>query len=134
MNIKPLYYLIIILIILSFFPEVEPFYTITNTDQYAHEVTTSISSYNDEYSWQKYYEIRPGETIKVKKPLSLVIKWVNPFREADIFYSSSHYDYYISSEEKEVYDHIQPGFSTCVFFELQNESGEFEIEMVGTHY
>ncbi|TQD28318.1 hypothetical protein [Methanolobus vulcani] len=135
---KKIAILFIILLLLKtsflFFPSIEPFYTITNTDQYAHEVTTSISSENGEYSWQRYYEIGPGDTIEVKKPLRLVVKWVNPFREADIFYSSSDYDYFIASKGKEHYIHTQPAISTCMFFELHTESEEFEIEHVGTHH
>ncbi|MDI3487122.1 MAG: hypothetical protein PWQ51_1402 [Methanolobus sp.] len=124
----------LLVITLSFFPTIEPFYTITNTDQYAHEFSTSISSENGEYSWQRYYELSPGETIEVRKPLSLVIRWINPFRETDIFYSSSDYEYYISSEGKKVYISVQPAISTCFFFELKNESGEYEIDMGRTHY
>ncbi|WMW26280.1 hypothetical protein RE474_06095 [Methanolobus sediminis] len=124
----------LLIITLSFFPSIEPFYTITNDDQYAHEITTSITSENGEYSWQRYYQLQPGETIEIKKPVSLIIKWIDPFREEDIFYSSSDYTYMVASEGKEVYDHLQPAISTCVIFELYNESEEFEIEYVATHY
>jgi hypothetical protein len=130
--ITVLYFLLVIT--LSFLPSIEPFYTITNTDQYAHEVTTNISSYKDEYSWQAYYQLGPGESVEIRKPVSLMIKWINPFRETEIFYSSSDYTYMIASEGYQHTASIQPGLSTSMSFELHNESGENSIKLTKTRF
>jgi hypothetical protein len=134
MNLKPLYYLIILLVVLSFFPEVEPFYTITNADQYTQEINISISSNNDEYSWQEYYELEPGETIEVKKPLSLVIKWLNPFKEEDIFHSVSEYTYIVTLGEYQYITDFEPGISTGISLELHNKSIEFPIKIIEVEF
>lgn len=133
-NIIPIFYLILLLILLSFLPSVEPFFTITNNDQYTHTVNASISSENGEYSWQGQYVLEPGETVEVKKPVSLIFKWIKPAGNSSIFYSSSGYEYFIASEEKEYYVGIEPGISTTIYFELLNESQEFEIKIAGTGY
>jgi hypothetical protein len=125
---------ILLVITLSFLPSIEPFYTITNTDQYAHEVTTNISSYKDEYSWQAYYQLGPGESVEIRKPVSLMVKWINPFRETEIFYSSSDYTYMVASEGYQHIASIQPGFSTSMSFELHNESGENPIKLTKTRF
>lgn len=134
MDIIPIIYVIIVLIYFAF-PSIEPFYTITNADDHTHEINISISSYNDEYSWQEYYKLGPGETIEVKKPLSLVIKWLNPFRgEAEIFHSPSEYAYILTLEEYEFSTDFEPGISTSISLELHNKSIEFPIEIIDLKY
>lgn len=133
MNLIPIFYILLVITI-SLFSSIEPFYTITNVDQYTREVTTNITSTHDEYSWQGHYQLEPGETVEIKKPVSLMIGWMNPFKESELFHSSSEYTYMVASGGYECYMGIEPGLSTSMSFELCNESEGFGIDVTKTHY
>ncbi|SFM69190.1 hypothetical protein [Methanolobus profundi] len=104
-----------------------PFYTITNNDQYSHSVSIVISGNDGEYFKHESYQLEPGGSAQLEKPYGLMLKWFNPFKEGDIFYSAMDYEYHITSEEKEKFIYITPCLSTCIEFELTNESGDYQI-------
>lgn len=104
-----------------------PLYTISNHDDYPHNVTVRITGYNGEYFEETTYYLSPGSSVTSRKPQWLLLKWYNPFEEGYMGFASGNYEYYIESENiSESYNMTPHKFNTVVF-DLTNESGVFDI-------
>lgn len=123
----PLCFVLLMVITLAF-ATVEPFYTIKNSDQYPHNVTVRINGYEGEYYQETYYQLEPGETVQVKKPINIILRWSNPFTKGELYYAPGKYESYIGSEDKKHFFSGVPSLSTTYNIELTNESGKFEID------
>ena len=109
--------------------KVEPLYTVKNQDLSPHNVTIEVAGSDEEYTEITNYELNPGESADVEKPLILLLKWSNPFKEGYLYHASGEYLFILESENRSVVYHHVPHKSGTVVFELKNESGNLTISV-----
>ncbi|MEZ5334711.1 MAG: hypothetical protein R2741_05475 [Methanolobus sp.] len=112
------------------FIRVEPLYSVENQDIYPHNVTVKVDGYKAEYKETSNYELNPGESVEFEKPLNMLLKWSNPFKEGYLYHASGDYLFVLESENKSASCFSVPHKSNTVLFELKNESGNFSVSVV----
>ncbi|ADI74342.1 conserved hypothetical protein [Methanohalobium evestigatum Z-7303] len=108
---------------------VEPLYIIENNDKYPHNATVKVTGNGGEYSENTTYHLEPEESVSVEKPITLLIKWSNPFKKGYQYYASGDYRYHVIFENTSVTYYSTPHLVNTVKFKLINENGNFYVHV-----
>jgi hypothetical protein len=121
------FFSVLLIILISIVADIEPLYTIHNSDKYSHNATIEIIGYEGEQLMYAFYQLEPGQTVQLNKIDTLIIKWSNPHKEGKLNYAPGISEYVTKSEGLTHYVSQNADVPHHVYFELVNESGEFEL-------